>query len=182
MLNSLLLKGQLWQGNFHSAADIARARVFYENYVALAVSAGTSFSPLVWNNIALLRELCGDAAGAKTALDEVVRLSLATCGIASKAVGELSEAELAALCETNLNVTLLFNYAVLRRAPRRERAGGAAVRGGVEQRARVLRLRAARGEAAGGAWTGRGGGGKLKRCARTWRSSWRAGVGACAMA
>ena len=76
------------------------------------MSAGTSFSPLVWNNIALLRELCGDAAGAKTALDEVVRLSLATCGIASKAVGELSEAELAALCETNLNVTLLFNYAV----------------------------------------------------------------------
>lgn len=112
LLNALLLKGQLWQGNFHSPADIARARVFYENYVALAVATGASFSPLVWNNIALLREHCGDATGAKTALDEVVRISLASCGVASTSVSALTDEELDKLCTTNLNVTLLFNYAV----------------------------------------------------------------------
>ena len=112
MLNSLLLNGQLWQGNFHSPDDIARARVFYENYVALAVSAGVAFSPLVWNNISVLRDMCGDASGAKTALNEVVRVALGNCGVPEKSVSELSEAELAKLCEDNLNVTLLYNYGV----------------------------------------------------------------------
>ena len=107
-----MLKGQLWQGNFHTPDDISRARVFYENYVALAVASSVAFSPLVWNNISVLRDMCGDANGAKTALNEVVRVALSNCGIAEKSVNELSEEELAKLCEDNLNVTLLYNYGV----------------------------------------------------------------------
>ena len=76
-LNTQLLKAQLLQGNFQVSSDLQKARVLYESCVKLASGTPLATSPLLWNNIAVLRLALHAKTDALVAADEALRLS---CG------------------------------------------------------------------------------------------------------
>ena len=70
-----LLKAQLLQGNFQVPDDLQKARVLYESCVKLAAGTSLATSPLLWNNIAMLRLALHDKKDALVAADEALQLA-----------------------------------------------------------------------------------------------------------
>lgn len=114
-LNTQLLKAQLLQGNFQVSSDLQKARVLYESCVKLASGTPLATSPLLWNNIAVLRLALHAKTDALVAADEALRLSCgeAKVSLESRSVLNLTPDELSVVLHDPNNVTLMYNYGVI---------------------------------------------------------------------
>lgn len=97
------------------ATDLQKARVLYESCVKLAAGTPLATSPLLWNNIAVLRLALHAKDDALVAVDEALRLS---CGevhvsLENRSVLDLTPDEWSTVLHEAINVTLIYNYAVI---------------------------------------------------------------------